>query len=67
MQEEYPDLQVSGSVLRAHATDALVDAAEEAGLLVLGTRGHGSLAGAILGSTSLGVLSRATTAIMIVE
>ncbi len=67
VQEAHPDLQVSGSVLRAHAIDALVDAAGQGGLLVLGTRGHGSLAGAILGSTSLGVLHQATSPIMIVD
>ncbi len=61
------DLQVRGSVIQDHAVDGLAQAAEEAGLLVMGTRGHGNLVGAILGSTTLGVLQQATVPVMTVD
>ncbi|MGB6020996.1 MAG: universal stress protein [Ornithinimicrobium sp.] len=60
------DLQVGGRLIQAHAVEGLVQAAE-GGLLVLGTRGHGSLAGAILGSTTLGVLHQTTSPVMVVD
>jgi len=61
------DLKVGGKVLEGHPVEALSRAGEGSGLLVLGTRGHGTLAGSILGSTSLGVLHEATVPIMIVD
>lgn len=67
MRAAHDDLDVRGSVLEGHPIDALIRACEGSGLLVLGTRGHGSLAGAVLGSTSLGVLHQATLPIMIVD
>ncbi len=60
------DLEVTGRLIQAHPVDGLVQAAE-GGLLVLGTRGHGSLAGAILGSTTLGVLHQTTSPVMVVD
>lgn len=62
-----PDLQVHASVIQAHPVDGLAQAAGEAGLLVMGTRGHGSLIGALLGSTTLGVLHQATVPVMTVD
>lgn len=61
------DVRVGGTVIKAHPVEGLVRAGSEGGLLVLGTRGHGALAGTLLGSTSLGVLHRATSPIMIVD
>ncbi|MGB7450157.1 MAG: universal stress protein [Ornithinimicrobium sp.] len=63
----HEDLQVGGKVLEGHPVEALTRAGGSSGLLVLGTRGHGTLAGSILGSTSLGVLHQATVPIMIVD
>lgn len=60
------DLAVTGRLIQAHPVDGLVQAAG-GGLLVLGTRGHGSLAGAILGSTTLGVLHETTSPVMVVD
>ncbi|HKJ11394.1 MAG TPA: universal stress protein [Ornithinimicrobium sp.] len=65
--EHQPDLKVGGKVLEGHPVDALSRAGEEGGLLVLGTRGHGTMAGSILGATSLGVLHQASAPIMIVD
>lgn len=61
------DLQVDGTVIEARPVDGLVEAATQGGLLVLGTRGHGTLAGALLGSTSLGVLHQVTSPVMVVD
>lgn len=61
------NLQVDGTVIEARPVDGLVEAAGRSGLLVLGTRGHGSLTGAILGATSLEVLHQASSPIMIVD
>ncbi len=66
VQDANSDLEVTGRLIQAHPVDGLVEAAE-GGLLVLGTRGHGSLAGAILGSTTLGVLHQSTSPVMVVD
>ena len=45
-----PDVQVCPRVVEGRAGQVLVDAAEGADLLVVGSRGHGGLAEALLGS-----------------
>jgi nucleotide-binding universal stress UspA family protein len=45
-----PDIQVCPRVVKGQAGQVLVAAAEGADLLVLGSRGHGGLADALLGS-----------------
>ncbi len=45
-----PDVEVRPRVVQGPAAQVLVDAAEGADLLVVGCRGHGCLAGALLGS-----------------
>jgi nucleotide-binding universal stress UspA family protein len=45
-----PDVQVCPRVVEGRAGQVLVDAAEGADLLVLGSRGHSGLAEAMLGS-----------------
>ncbi|KES03191.1 stress protein [Streptomyces toyocaensis] len=49
------------------ATDALVRAAEDADLLVLGSRGAGRLTGLLAGSVALGVVARATHPVVLVR
>lgn len=67
VSSEHDDVQVSGRIIQADAIDGLSEVASQGGVLVLGTRGHGSLVGSILGSVSLGVLSQASAPIMIVD
>lgn len=45
-----PDVEVRPRVVQGRAAQVLVDAAEGADLLVVGCRGHGGLAGTLLGS-----------------
>jgi nucleotide-binding universal stress UspA family protein len=45
-----PDVQVCPRVVQGRAGQVLVDAAEGADLLVVGSRGHGGMAEALLGS-----------------
>ncbi|MER7572590.1 universal stress protein [Streptomyces sp. NPDC126514] len=55
----HPDLAVATELVRGPAAQALLDRAEEASMLVLGSRGHGSAAGFLLGSVALDVLGLA--------
>ncbi|MCI2237268.1 universal stress protein [Paenibacillus sp. TRM 82003] len=53
-------------VADAFASDALLDAARGARLLVVGSRGHGAFLRALLGSTSHAVLQRAQVPVLVV-
>ncbi len=48
----HPGLEIDLDVVHGGAAQVLVDASENAALLVVGTRGHGGFANLILGSTS---------------
>ncbi|WP_337062982.1 universal stress protein [Kineococcus sp. G2] len=50
----------------AFASDALLDAARDARLLVVGSRGHGAFLRALLGSTSHAVLQHAQVPVLVV-
>lgn len=50
--EKYPDVHVTRRVMRGRPIVNLLSAAAEAQLLVVGSRGRGSFAGVLLGSTS---------------
>ncbi|MEV7414524.1 universal stress protein [Streptomyces sp. NPDC089919] len=55
----HPELDVSADVVPDLAPHALLRASEQAGLLVLGSRGHGVLAGFLLGSYGQQVIAEA--------
>ena len=63
--EKYPDVDVRIEVAEGPAAHELVDASRTAGLLVVGTRGHGGLAGMLLGSVSHAVLRHAHCPVVI--
>ena len=50
-----PDLQVSGITEVISPTRAMIEASASSALVVIGTRGHGSIAGALLGSVAFAV------------
>ena len=53
LQSEHHHLPaITTRAIKGHPGQALLDAAKEADLLVVGTRGHGGFAGLLLGSTS---------------
>jgi CBS domain-containing protein len=63
--EKCPDVDVHIEVAEGPAAHELVEASRTAGLLVVGTRRHGRLAGMLLGSVSHAVLRHANCPIVI--
>jgi len=64
--EQYPDVDVVEHLVRASAVHALLKAATNAAMIVVGTRGRGAALGALLGSTSNAVLHKAKVPVAIV-
>ena len=64
-QEKYPDVAVERVVRRGRAADLLLDLADRAQLIVVGSRGRGGLTGMLLGSTSQAVLSYALCPVVV--
>jgi nucleotide-binding universal stress UspA family protein len=63
----YPDLPVSVEQVSDLAPRALLERAEGAEMLVLGSRGHGAVAGFLLGSVGQHVLVRAHVPVVLVR
>jgi nucleotide-binding universal stress UspA family protein len=58
--------EVRERVVNGHAAEVLVEASGSAALVVVGTRGHGGLAGKMLGSVSQQVVAHARCPVMVV-
>lgn len=56
LASRYPDLEIKREIIQSSPVAALVQAAEKASLLVVGSRGRGGLSRLLLGSVSHGVL-----------
>jgi len=65
-QAEFPDVQVEQRLIRGPAATSLLNAATDAAIIVVGTRGHGQVMGALLGSVSNAVLHRAHVPVAVV-
>lgn len=65
-RDDYPDVDVVESLVRAPAVQALLDASADAAMVVVGTHGHGPAMGALLGSVSNGLLHKVTVPIVVV-
>jgi nucleotide-binding universal stress UspA family protein len=65
-REKYPDVEVHSGVVRDAPVPGLVAASVGQSLLVVGTRRRHSLAGALLGSVSQGVLHHAVCPVAVV-
>lgn len=65
-RDDYPDVDVVESLVRAPAVMAIVNASAEAAMVVVGTHGHGPTVGALLGSVSNGVLHKVTVPVVVV-
>lgn len=62
----YPELEIEFRLIDGSPVQVLLEAGKDAGLLVVGTRGRGNVAGSILGSTSQGVLHHTKVPLMVV-
>ncbi|MET9761043.1 universal stress protein [Streptomyces sp. NPDC006372] len=65
--EQHPDLDVTTDVVEGPVVDTLVAAAAGAELLVLGSRGHGRIAGFLLGSVGQQVIAAAARPVVLVR
>jgi nucleotide-binding universal stress UspA family protein len=63
----YPELALSTELISDSATEVLLDQAEQADMLVLGSSGHGAVAGFLLGSVGQQVLARAKSPVVMVR
>ena len=65
---DFPDaFRVSQRVVQGHPAQVLVDAAADAALLVVGSRGRGGFTGMLLGSVSQNVIARAACPVVVVR
>ena len=60
-------VDIKGVLVRESPATALLDAAKDADLLVVGSRGHGGFAGLLLGSTSSQVAHHAPCPVLVVR
>ncbi|TCJ78848.1 UNVERIFIED_ORG: nucleotide-binding universal stress UspA family protein [Dietzia maris] len=65
--DRYPDVEVQRFVTRDRAVRALVEQAENAQLVVVGSHGRGGFTGMVLGSTSRALLQAAPCPVMVVR
>ncbi|TWG24280.1 universal stress protein [Actinoplanes teichomyceticus] len=66
-QAKFPDVEVETLVSPDGAAAVLVDASRDAQLVIVGSRGHGVLAGTLLGSVGLQLLHHAACPVLIVR
>ncbi|MGH3477388.1 MAG: universal stress protein [Nocardioidaceae bacterium] len=67
LRTKYPAVVVNELVLEGRPIEELVDRSANADLVVVGSRGLGRLVGALLGSVSHGLLSRAHCSVLVVK
>jgi nucleotide-binding universal stress UspA family protein len=66
--QQFPDVDVETKLVRDnHPGRALIESSAEAGLIVIGTRGHGGFVGLLLGSVSQSVLEHADCPVGVVR
>jgi nucleotide-binding universal stress UspA family protein len=67
VRAEHPAVAVTPSLVEGPPAPALLEAGAEAGLLVVGTRGHGAFTSLLLGSVSHAVVHAATRPVAVVR
>ncbi|MEV7780963.1 universal stress protein [Kitasatospora sp. NPDC088351] len=67
VRRSHPGLPVQTDVVLDAAVDGLVSAAEDAGLLVLGSRGLGGFTGLLVGSVSMAAAARCAAPVVVVR
>ncbi|MFP5320824.1 MAG: universal stress protein [Acidimicrobiia bacterium] len=66
IDEVAPSAAITGIVVEGPASTVLVEASRRASMLVVGARGHGGLAGMLLGSVSRQVTEHAVVPVVVV-
>lgn len=66
-REQYPDVKVTPRLVQEYSRQALIEASEEAQLLVVGARGRGGFTGLLLGSVSQALLHHAHCPVAVVR
>lgn len=66
-REDYPDVEVGSVIAAGEAAAAIVSAAGDAQLIVIGSRGRGGFRGLLLGSTGQAVLHVAPCPVLVVH
>ena len=66
-RDEYPDVDVRPIVVRGRPTRTLLEFAEQAQLVIVGSRGRGGFAGMVLGSTGHSLISHALCPVVVVR
>lgn len=67
VRERHPDLQVTPTLRVADARQALLDTADRASMIVLGSNGRGPIRSLLLGSVGVAVSSHATCPVVVVR
>jgi len=67
VRDTVPGLDVTGRTVEGAAADVLVEASAGAGVVVVGSRGHGGFAGLVLGSVSHAVVQRTVSPVAVVR
>ncbi|MGI5373077.1 universal stress protein [Streptomyces sp. CA-251387] len=67
LREKYPDVAVDRRLVRGRIRHTLIEASADAGLVVVGARGHGGFAGLLLGSVSQALLHHAHCPVAVVR
>jgi nucleotide-binding universal stress UspA family protein len=65
--EKFPDVRIERRLVRDHPAHALITAARDAQLVVVGSRGRGGFRGLLLGSVSHAVLHHASCPVAVVR
>ncbi len=65
--EEWPEVSVVGATEVTSPTEALTRASADAAVVVLGSRGYGRVAGALLGSVAFAVAAKAHCPVVVVK
>jgi nucleotide-binding universal stress UspA family protein len=61
------DVPISLLVIEGHPANAILDAGQDATLIVVGSRGHGGFVGSVVGSVSQNVMSHAACPVVVVR
>ena len=67
VRQDHPSVTFDVTVVEGHPAPALVEASQQAALLVVGSRGHGEFAGMLLGSVSEYCVTHAHCPVVVVR